>query len=78
MLFLAEPGSPAGVGGENETASAEWPRAGHHKSGNPENFFGDEQSARPVIILHRGYRHFVLRFLHIEGKLAVEKGNENS
>jgi len=66
LLFLAEPGSPAGVGGENEAASAKGPRAGHHERRNPENFFGDEQSARPVIILHSGHRHFVLRLLHVE------------
>ena len=78
LLFLAEPGSPAGVGGENEAASTKGPRAGHHKRGNPENFFGDEQSARPVIILHSGHRHFVLRLLHVEGKLPVEEGYENS
>ncbi|MDQ5937837.1 MAG: hypothetical protein QG574_5196 [Cyanobacteriota bacterium erpe_2018_sw_21hr_WHONDRS-SW48-000092_B_bin.40] len=78
LLFLAEPGSPAGVGGENEAASAKGPRAGHHKRSNPENFFGDEQSARPVIILHSGHRHFVLRLLHVEGKLPVEEGYENS
>lgn len=60
LLFLAEPGSPAGVGGEDYTASAEGPRAGHHKRGNPENFFGDEQSTRPVVILHCSYWHFAL------------------
>lgn len=60
LLFLAEPGSPTGVGGEDYTAGAEGPRAGHHKRGNPENFFGDEQSARPVVILHSGHRHFAL------------------
>lgn len=56
----AQESPPVGIGGEEHTAGAERPASCQSECGNPENFFGDEESARPVIVFDGGLCHFAL------------------